>query len=220
MKKLILFILVFVFFSFHTYSQDVYFTEPDYGDIYYMGSNGQVSFQSEIFDPINSIYYHVYPNGFYTKLSYPDGSESGWVNSRTVYWRVFMPGTYVLNGKTDGYIIGGADHHWEYCQQTFSVVDNNAPGAPQNLQVINNGGSPGLTWSANSEYDIAGYNIYRRESYNWENIGFTSNTSYVDYGVEIHTMSLDQIEYKITAVDNGSLESGFSATVSIIGTLK
>ncbi|HEV8249301.1 MAG TPA: LamG-like jellyroll fold domain-containing protein, partial [Gaiellaceae bacterium] len=42
--------------------------------------------------------------------------------------------------------------------------DTSAPAAPQNLAATPDDGSANLTWSANSEPDLAGYNLYRSTS--------------------------------------------------------
>ncbi len=44
------------------------------------------------------------------------------------------------------------------------VVDSTAPAAPQNLAAVGGNAQVSLTWNANSESDLAGYNIYRGTS--------------------------------------------------------
>ncbi len=97
--------------------------------------------------------------------------------------------------------------------------ENASPSKPKNLVLTVVGptgqGHPRLTWSANAEPDMASYKIYRA----W-GIGGTyyllatvsvPTTTYDDNS--IHVGNYDTAYYKITAVDNQSLESIFSDAV-------
>lgn len=107
--------------------------------------------------------------------------------------------------------------------QTVPLTGSLAPCAPQNLQmgtkkVTSTTYYPKLTWTANSEANMASYKIYRRfssdPSGSYSNIASVSHptTSYID---NIQVGNLDTAYYKITGVNTSSLESDFSNTVNI-----
>ncbi|MBX2976283.1 MAG: T9SS type A sorting domain-containing protein [Ignavibacteriaceae bacterium] len=89
-----------------------------------------------------------------------------------------------------------------------------SPSKPQNLQVgpsANN--HPLLTWEANIEPDLVSYKIYKKVTaeWGWQYLATTTATSYVDltetYLTGAHQANEHNIDYRITAVDNQSLES-------------
>lgn len=94
-----------------------------------------------------------------------------------------------------------------------------APLAPQNLTVTANKGHPKLQWSANNEPDISTYKIYKKkDSPNYSYYASTSSLYYVDESETMLTgpyqANETQAYYKITAVDLGSHESGYSNEVN------
>jgi M6 family metalloprotease-like protein len=93
------------------------------------------------------------------------------------------------------------------------------PSKPQNLQmtIVNN--HPKLTWEANIEPDLAGYNIYRLEN-GWilQQIGYVANGSrrlFTDYSANTSIPS-DNYDYYIKAVDSTALLSVSSNIVSVM----
>ena len=95
---------------------------------------------------------------------------------------------------------------------------NSNPSAPQNLVLSNNGGHPRLTWPHNLDADVNQYKIYRNVgNAGWTYLNTTSNLYYNDGTIVISTdpQTSALVEYKITAVDLGSLESqSYSNTVN------
>ncbi len=85
------------------------------------------------------------------------------------------------------------------------------PNSPQNLQLSGAIGSPPvLTWDMNSEPDIQGYRIYKREGNGQPfllNTVPSSSTSYTDYTCEIGTRFDPRVYYHICAIDVSALES-------------
>jgi len=72
------------------------------------------------------------------------------------------------------------------------VVDTTAPAAPQNLAAVGGNAQVSLTWNANSESDLAGYNIYR------------STTSPVSTATPLNGSLLTSPAYTDTSVTNGT----------------
>jgi hypothetical protein len=85
---------------------------------------------------------------------------------------------------------------------------NTYPSAPQNLSLANNGGHPHLTWVQNIDPDVSSYKIYRNYG-GWTCLGTTNNLYYDDPTILIYTghLASTEVDYKITGVDLGGLES-------------
>ncbi len=94
-----------------------------------------------------------------------------------------------------------------------------APSAPANFDGTSGDQEVVLSWDANSEDDLAGYNLYRSTSSisNTSEMSpvngseLISNPEYTDTGVENGTTYY----YRITAVDEGSNESNTSSQLEI-----
>ena len=108
--------------------------------------------------------------------------------------------------------------HPEYVACVFENIcsgepDTEAPNPPSMLMAESGAGQIGLSWSANSESDIAGYNIYRSEvsggEYTQLNGSIVSNTSFIDTDVTAFVTYY----YVISAVDNSLNESALSSEV-------
>ena len=88
----------------------------------------------------------------------------------------------------------------------ISVIDSIPPVAPQNLSADAGVGTVVLNWDANTEGDLAGYNIYRSdlsgESYVKINSNLVSTNTYSDNELPGGTYY-----YVVTAVDNDGNES-------------
>lgn len=97
--------------------------------------------------------------------------------------------------------------------------DTTPPSAPQNVSGESDDQLVELTWSANSESDLAGYNLYRSES-SFSSVSsmtpvnggtFLSGTDYSDSELQNGTTYY----YRLTAVDDNDNESGPSAEVEV-----
>ncbi|MBI4547714.1 MAG: fibronectin type III domain-containing protein [Ignavibacteriae bacterium] len=121
-----------------------------------------------------------------------------------------------FSGLTPGQVyyfaVSAIDEHGNISALSNEV--STAPTYPRGLRTINYQRSIGLQWDANHEFDIAGYNIYRRSSldttFSKLNTSLIAETTYVDtavWGDRIYY-------YKITAIDIDGNESRFSFEVS------
>jgi hypothetical protein len=92
----------------------------------------------------------------------------------------------------------------------FESVADDPPAAPDNLTAEAGNETVTLDWDDNEETDLAGYNVYRSESsgsdYNQINVSLVVDSDYVDNNVD----NLTPYYYVVTAVDDGSNESGYS----------
>jgi len=92
--------------------------------------------------------------------------------------------------------------------RSVAVRDFSPPAAPQGLYSVTGDGSVTLHWVKNTEPDLAGYRVYRSASYNgqYNPLGLTSNTSFVDNGVTNGTTYF----YAVAAYDQAGNESDLS----------
>jgi hypothetical protein len=106
---------------------------------------------------------------------------------------------------------------------SFIIEDTTAPAMPTGLSVVtgDEAGALDITWAANTEDDLAGYDLYRSDSvdgtYTKVNTAVITGTTYTDTGLEDNTTYW----YKLKAVDDQNLESEYSdpasATTSAAG---
>ena len=93
------------------------------------------------------------------------------------------------------------------------VIDNTAPSTPSGLSATSGSSSITLTWSANSESDLASYKVYGGTS-----ASPTTLLSTISSGTETYTHSSlikgTTYYYRISAVDNAGNESSKSNDVS------
>lgn len=98
---------------------------------------------------------------------------------------------------------------------TFIAVtytDQSAPQAPSGLKAITQGQNVTLTWEANTEADMNGYNIYRTSGSLKEKINsaIITESTYQDISLSDGTYT-----YEVTAIDIYDNESDLSNTVSV-----
>jgi hypothetical protein len=99
---------------------------------------------------------------------------------------------------------------------SFEIVDTTPPAAPTGLSVASgDAGTLDIAWDANTELDLAGYDLYRSDT--GANLTFTkvntariTGTSYTDDGLEDNTTYY----YMLKAVDDEGLESEYSDPAS------
>ncbi|MFQ6106193.1 MAG: choice-of-anchor V domain-containing protein [Thermoplasmata archaeon] len=99
---------------------------------------------------------------------------------------------------------------------TFEMVDTTPPAAPTGLSVTaaDEAGTLDIQWTANTEDDLAGYDLYRSDSedgtYTKVNAALITGATFTDTGLEDSTTYW----YKLKAVDDEGLESAFSSPAS------
>ena len=94
---------------------------------------------------------------------------------------------------------------------TVTYTDITAPAAPYNLHALTNGKEVTLTWTANDEADLDGYNIYRTSGTfkTKVNPAVIKDTSYQE-----NNLSDGVYTYEVTAIDSLSNESEPSNSAS------
>ena len=128
-------------------------------------------------------------------------------------------GTTVDNsaGSPDGVLRpSGSGPSW-VAGYGFAQPDTTPPAIPAGLAATPGPGSVALTWTANGESDLAGYNVYRGTTLPVTTTGGPVNgatpvtgTSYADTGLTSGT----PVHYAITAVDTSGNTSALSSAVS------
>ncbi|HSV14191.1 MAG TPA: Ig-like domain-containing protein [Tepidisphaeraceae bacterium] len=94
-------------------------------------------------------------------------------------------------------------------------TDTTPPATPTNFGAVGSAGGVSLTWSANTEPDLAGYNLYRAPTaggtfVKLNTTGFLTGVTYNDTTAPAGQMSF----YQLTAVDTSANESTPPATAS------
>jgi fibronectin type 3 domain-containing protein len=127
-----------------------------------------------------------------------------------------IPDTYLM-------VMDYSGINYDYQDNVYLVSNikpENAPGAPTGLVATPSGAGVSLTWNANTEANLAGYNVYRGTASGGP---FTKlNTSdllataeFVDVTAPLN----QQVWYIVKAVDNVGNESGNNAAVSATRTI-
>jgi fibronectin type 3 domain-containing protein len=133
------------------------------------------------------------PNSQYT--------DTGLTNNTTYYYRVTA--------------LDYAGLESEYSNEAYAAPADIAPFPPTRLDATAGDRQVTITWDANSDSDLAGYNLYRKTAstgYIKINGVLINGTSYTDSAVTIGTTYY----YAVTAVDETSHESSFSNEDSAI----
>ena len=163
---------------------------------------------------------HLIVYSYYAKLHYPDGSTSPWTLGETGGWWVTKAGTYQLEGKAYVKSIFGGSAYWAYREPiNISVVDNNAPIAPVNIQISSYDNHPKIEWLANSELDLDYYNIYKKDGGSFQYYASTTNNNFIDWDENVvsgqQQANQKTIYYNVKAMDINTNLSPSSDQVSI-----
>ncbi|MBI5701139.1 hypothetical protein HZC34_04740 [Candidatus Saganbacteria bacterium] len=97
----------------------------------------------------------------------------------------------------------------------FTLVDKIAPAAPVSLSVSSGTTTVSLDWQKNSEADLSGYNIYRKTEDEALFNKINKKPIVSNYFSDTSLASNKTYQYKVTAVDTSSNESGPSVVVTI-----
>jgi len=132
---------------------------------------------------------------------------SGSTSSNSYYW-------YAVLARNRS----GQESPFSHCEVIFSARDDGrSPAAPKGFSAV--GYDPGvdLSWSRNTETDLAGYNLYRQQSGSWVKL----NSSLVTVGTEFFfDAGASGESYAVTAVDVGGRESArTTATATLAPTV-
>ncbi len=131
---------------------------------------------------------------------------------------IYLTGLFAGNAFFDQATITCAGTHDIFIARLYDVEsDTISPMVPQNLQANSSDKKVTLTWSPNTESDLAYYKIYRSQAHGFVPgakdslaIVFKPASSYNDQAV----INGQTYYYRISAVDNSGNESGFSNEVS------
>lgn len=98
------------------------------------------------------------------------------------------------------------------------ILDTTAPSAPAGLSAaMQSETSVRITWSANAEPDLMGYNVYRAFAaggpFTQVNVALLTGTEYTDSSIPAGT---EQVWYQISAEDDSGNESARSATANVV----
>ncbi len=214
-KLLLLFALTYMFIVSTMFGQGIYFSEPLSGDTLYSDSSGHIA-----------ISYHMYAAAYLTvgqwraSLQYPDGNWSNWMIGQSGGWYVTKAGTYHIKGKAWAKDwMSGTAWKWYYRDPyTIYCVDNIAPQIPQGLSSASYNNHPKIEWTANTEYDIDYYEIYKKKnSSSYSYYDQTENNYYVDIQELLYSGGGNKayVYYKVKAVDVNANKSSLSTSVSV-----
>lgn len=134
-------------------------------------------------------------------------------NSTIYKWK----DTDVINGITYQYVVTAVDNEGNESLYSNEVSvlpeDTDAPAAPAGINTAIGNKKVSLTWNENTETDLAGYNVYRKEykntGYKKVNNNLVTNVSYTDTSV----WNGGDFWYVLTALDNNGNESVYSSSV-------
>jgi hypothetical protein len=128
------------------------------------------------------------------------------------------PGTqYFLTVGSSDRVGNGPVESEEIAFTTLAAADTTAPSTPAGVDGTAGSQTTSLTWTANTEADLAGYTLYRRRG----EAAFTpiatllAQPSYTDRGLTNDTA----YDYRVSAVDRSGNESAPSADLSLTPTL-
>lgn len=121
---------------------------------------------------------------------------------------ILKEGNYVIEIKS---LNEAGEKDAVYSSARFTI-DNGPPAAPKNLTGRREFAYVTLYWDGNAEGDLAGYNLYRKDSGEYKLLATLSESSlfYMDLAVKKHK----RYSYKLKAFDNMNSESGYSNSCS------
>lgn len=230
MKK-ILFLMFFFTINSVVISANLYFDYPESNDVYYSGAGGFADIPYYVLDP-SQFFYSI--GTVETRIYVPGSGWTQWRAGRSGNYYGTKAGSYVIEARVWVYHdAGGGSNYYIYSTDiNFSVLDNYAPSAPQDLTVSAIGGQgvsyPKLEWNLNTEDDVEeasqGYFIERRLDVlgngNWSswaelgNVSGLTNT-YIDYTISDAGSGPSKAQYRIRAKDINNNHSNYSSVIEI-----
>lgn len=147
----------------------------------------------------------------------PSGSlvsySLGSARQETIAYRPLVTGVYKLEVRS----FVGSGPYFADISAGISTADTTPPAAPTGLAVsvpVSNGQLLNLSWNANTEPDLSGYNVYRSTAaagpYQKVNSALVNSSSYADSGLTNGVAYF----YIISAVDSSGNESAKSSEKS------
>ncbi|MBT7871762.1 MAG: hypothetical protein HN647_01540 [Candidatus Marinimicrobia bacterium] len=151
-----------------------------------------------------------------------DGIYGTNYNTQDMFIKYFPSNGFKVKNHNSGnysWVEGDTVMIWDDDRKSVSNYYNSCfgyPSPPQGMTIQNYNGSPKISWSANTEYDLGGYKLWRNlNGGGWENISTmnTQTNSYIDYYVDIiNGRNCFYAQYKTQAFDWADSTSDFSIT--------
>jgi hypothetical protein len=148
----------------------------------------------------------------------PGGAEGSATRHKTAAVTVDVSdGKLTLDAEGGNGLPAGTNTKIDYVEVEKATTDTTAPAAPAGLTATAGDARVNLTWNANADTDLAGYNVYRSTSEQVNTSGTPLNgatlltgTSYEDTGLTNGT----KYYYAVVAIDKSGNKSSPSATAS------
>ncbi len=220
MNKFYFFLIFIISSSYCTYSQGIYFWDPDDQQTFYSGNHFAIKGAAVIGYVMGQAPY-LYVSEF--RASIDAGSEHA---GGTGSFIVTQAGAHIVDGRAWAMDwLSGTSYQWYEVSGylTVYVVDNDPPSTPQGLQISQSGSNhPILNWTLNSELDISHYEVWKKggnEGGDWHLKTTTTSNSYEDPNESVvdgpYQANEGDAYYKIKAVDINNNYSQFSSQVDM-----